>query len=284
MNDPDAPSDQASHGLPGQTEGDMRGDTSGDMRGDLRGEIPNASPAPSSSPHASFPNEGARCESCGYPLTGLPLTAVCPECGRAVMESHPNRRTAPAWRYRQRPGSWLRTALSITLRPSHTYARLDLTGSNAAPRCFLAIVALLCFVITATLLLREPRLSPVFAWGMAMLATKVVILMTYIEALGATFFSRRHGWPLGLHRAERVVCYASVGWIPAMAIMSAAAGWLLYGSVPLACRLGLGLSGHEPAMRWASGLSVFCLSVLGFETLVWTGIRRIRFGNTPDAS
>jgi hypothetical protein len=38
-----------------------------------------------------------RCEKCGYEIVGLPLTTNCPECGRPVKESLPERRTVPAF-------------------------------------------------------------------------------------------------------------------------------------------------------------------------------------------
>lgn len=38
-----------------------------------------------------------RCEGCHYSLTALPLAGRCPECGRPVADSLPERRQPPAW-------------------------------------------------------------------------------------------------------------------------------------------------------------------------------------------
>ena len=38
-----------------------------------------------------------RCEKCGYTITGLPRSTDCPECGRPVSESLPERRGQPAF-------------------------------------------------------------------------------------------------------------------------------------------------------------------------------------------
>ena len=117
-----------------------------------------------------------------------------------------------------------------------------------------------------------------FAWGYAMLAVNAVLIMTYVETLGVTFFSYRRGWRVPFATAERVACYASVGWVPATVVMAGIhlaletrtlqRWWLIHFSQWTAdYTLGL----------WAVG---FGLAILGFESLVWLGVRRVRYGNS----
>lgn len=37
------------------------------------------------------------CETCGYPLEGLPAEGCCPECSTPVATSHPMSRTGTPW-------------------------------------------------------------------------------------------------------------------------------------------------------------------------------------------
>src|SRR5262249_5559751 len=103
-----------------------------------------------------------------------------------------------------------------------------------------------------------------------------VIGMTYIEALGVSFFSRRRGWRVPWRLAERVVCYAAVGWIPATmlcvkAFMLVPSGYFF--------RLGHRWGGSWDTLEVFVPVIVLSLSVLWFETLVWLGARQMRFAN-----
>jgi len=233
----------------------------------------------------TFPNRDALCETCGYPLVGIDPDGMCPECGTRVEQSHPKWRDGPAFDARRSPGSWFGTALGVGLHPKRTFRHMRIDGPNAPPRRFLTRTALGVgagwLVLEGVLATGPPLLvAHVFMGAVEAAALTVgIIALTYIEALGVTFFSQRRGWRVPWRVAERVVCYASVGWVPAAIVLGKlrvlqASGvlhrWLIkLPSVP------------EPELVVVVMVLVFAVSILGFETLVWVGVRQVRYANAP---
>jgi hypothetical protein len=223
------------------------------------------------------------CERCGYPLKGVETRpdAHCPECGLAVDESRPHRRIGPAWQNHPSPRAWLATAAAVLGHPRDTFRTMRLDGSNLPPRLFLLSMALgvgtFWGIFTAALGTRAGLMS----WAAGMVAGKLVLVMSYIEAGGVAFFSGRRGWRVPFHTAERVTGYASVGWLLAAFIL-AGLNLLERGGFfdPL---LDAVAGPYAEAVRPVLGLAALGLAILGFETLVWTGVRAVRFGNRPRA-
>lgn len=117
------------------------------------------------------------------------------------------------------------------------------------------------------------------SWLLGMVAAKAVLLMSYVEAVGVTFFSRRRGWRVPFGLAERVTGYASVGWVIAAVVLGGLS--LLTGNGRAEAWVGrLFPDFFEPDLRLLLGAAGLGAAVMGFEVLVWTGVRRVRFGNT----
>lgn len=155
--------------------------------------------------------------------------------------------------------------------------RLD--GPAMPARLFLLSIAVVVGVGWGLFSLIAVGHSGLMAWLAGMIAAKVVLIMTYIETVGVTFFSRRRGWRVPFGLAERVTCYASVGWVIAAAVLAPLVG--LYEAGALRAWV-IGVVGHwDPDYRWLLGAVGFGGAVLFFETLVWTGVRKVRFGNRP---
>lgn len=103
-----------------------------------------------------------------------------------------------------------------------------------------------------------------------------VYLLTYIEMIGVTAFSKRRGWRVSFPLAERVCCFVSVGWLPG--VMISAIGFSLlqeYAAGQPWFEQPLGLV----RVRWLFYAALFVLSLLWFETLVWIGVRQVRYAN-----
>ncbi len=258
---------------------------------------------PAEPAHASAPGQGDRspadeqgvrghepdtllCESCGYPIEqllgdsrGPGLAADCPECGQPLADSLPEIRCGPPWEGRRTFLNWCLTVAVLLTRPRRTFRELTLEGPNLGGRLFLLINVCVVGVVVATASLVGHGRGGLTAWLVGMLAAKAVLLLTYTEALGVSFFSRRHGWRVPLGLAERIVCYASIGWVPASLLL--AFGSLSFGRwVRWAALLPVFAVGSRLAEALV-GLLVAAVLFLCFELLVWTGIRQCRFANRP---
>jgi len=224
-----------------------------------------------------FPAEDDCCESCGYPLLGLRLEQACPECRRPVRESHPDRRPGLPWQNRLTPLAFLRTATAITARPRRSFARIDPDAPRSCARAFAftlcLAIGLTWFIVWTLARGRRPEL-----WAIG--AGLVPLIGTYVEALGVTFFSRRRRWRVPWRRAENLCLFAAVGWIlPAMILLKIAllfeTDWIgRHGYWPI------DLLGYRTPETTALALILLAgVGSLWFETLVWLGVRRIRFAN-----
>jgi len=94
--------------------------------------------------------------------------------------------------------------------------------------------------------------------------------------LGVTAYSKRRGWRVPFRLAERVCCYASVAWLPG--VLVAGLGMVLIehflaGRFWFESLLGL------VKVRWLFYTGLFMFSLLWFETLVWVGVRQVKFAN-----
>ncbi|MEM9420793.1 MAG: hypothetical protein AAGA25_17335 [Planctomycetota bacterium] len=212
-------------------------------------------------------------------MFGLPADSACPECGQTIAESLPEHRTGPAWQNTLAPASWLNTAWSIFARPGKTYRHMRLNGPAMPARLFLLSMAVLVGMGWGVFCLLVVGYSGLMSWGAGMVAAKTVLIMTYIETIGVTFFSGRRGWRVPFSLAERVTCYASVGWLVAAVVLAPLLFWYEAGGFE---RSVVKIVGHwEPEYRWFLAALGFGAAVLFFETRVWSGVRQVRFGNRP---
>jgi predicted RNA-binding Zn-ribbon protein involved in translation (DUF1610 family) len=225
-----------------------------------------------------FPIEGDVCERCGYPLHGVAREAVCPECGQSVERSDPGRRVGLPWQNRSTPGGYLATVTRLVLRGQRSFDVLRLGGGLLRERVFLLINAALCGAV-ALLLWRAAGYTG-GGW-LALMMAGGAAGMTYVEAAGVAYVGRRDGWRLGWREAERVACYASVGWPPAGAVIAKV---LIVQEEHM--RTGFWPRWWPQAWFPASVSSdviavavIACGAVMGFELLVWLGVQRVRYGN-----
>jgi hypothetical protein len=234
--------------------------------------------------NASNPNPklGLICETCGYPIHDKQPDDRCPECGEPVAASNPHLRVGLPWQRSYSLQHWVKTFALIATRPRQAFRKLNFDREGPASRLFLLTHACsigLCWGLAAGLMGLADLL---WAWGQGMLAAKAVLLLTYVEAAGVTVFSQRRGWRVPCAHAERVVCYAAVGWWPA----AVALFFLLHQGVftelrQISSRLGIsGLAAVQPVLA-ALGLG---LMFLVFELLVWTGVRQIKYANRSSDS
>ncbi len=220
------------------------------------------------------------CETCGYPMQGLHLDADCPECGRPLAESDPARRTGPLWQARPGPGAWIDIAVDLICRPRVFFRTLRTDGGNLPARLYLLSVACLVggmWALAEVAWLGRPAW---LAWAMGMIAAKATLVLTYIEAGGVAFFSKQRGWRVPIRLAERVCGYAALGWVLAAAALIVLHRFAQSGEIARVLRPVAG--GLADDLVPATYIAVGGIAMLGFETLVYTGVRQVRFANRAD--
>ena len=223
-----------------------------------------------------FPHAGSLCEACGYPLTGLKPTGDCPECGQPIEASHPKHRPGLPWQQHRGVTSFISTSVAIAFQPRQSFRQMQVGGDNGRDRAFLLWFAGLAGVVWAGIGYVGGLTHPPL-WGIAVVSA--IVLMTYIEVLGVLYAGKHRGWRASWHVSERVCCYSGVGWLPAAIIGVKAA--ILDQHQMLADWWPAALGAWSNWHRFFVLVAIACIGMLGFETLVWIGIDRTRFANSP---
>jgi len=242
-----------------------------------------ATPAP---PVSRFPTDDSLCETCGYSLRGLAGSEKCPECGTPLAESDPARRVGLPWQNKMSMGSWVKTTWMMVWRPRQVFRILrighagDKEDQHAA--AFLLIFAVLAGLLAVVLCLivrnewgvgrrQIPRQTVPFQIACLTIVGSAVVLLSRLEAIGVTLVAKRRQWRVSYRTARQVTSYAAVAWISVVAInvvvLMVHNDWFVWNPFPT---------------HWVSRVflvAIFAISILWFETLVWLGVRQVRYAN-----
>lgn len=172
--------------------------------------------------------------------------------------------------------------IGLMTGPKRFFRSMRVDGGNGYARLFLVGVALGIGLVWFW-----------FSWGLsnqgfprwavvhAGIVAGSVVVLSYIEALGVVFFSRRRGWRTPFVLAERVACYSSIAWVPAAGVMGLAMVFYGRGSID---RWMTGLLGAwEPWQTLGLLVLVGAVAMLWFEFLVWVGVRQTKYANAYPA-
>lgn len=243
------------------------------------------------------------CERCGYIIEGLPETGACPECGRPIAESLPERRdltVATGWL-----GSVYRNAARTIRHPFRTLDRTPIHENVIHAGLWTRIHA--ATWIGASLAVSSIALGVLDdnePYGLAIgLAVMMIIglvggtlvflliqLLTWIEVRGLVLFGKQRGSRITLNVARTTCAHGSAGWLIASIgfALTATTASLTWG-------LFAGWKQHDgyrsptlPGWGWAVvetsplvALAWIAIGFLFFETFAWLGLRRLRFANPP---
>lgn len=269
-----------------------------------------------SRPHSVPGERELLCEGCGYrlaadgsvhvragsagPGTAPGPTARCPECGLRVEESLPHHRDGTAWQRSRGLAAWVLTGAAVFTAPRALFRRArperDSARSLRLINCAVAatLIALAWTPIWVEQGLRvvhgpdaaraySPALTA--AWTLTGVGALTLLLLTLcrIEIWGVRFFGRLREWRVTPAVAETAIALSSYGWIVGAAVLAVPAWWpsLLQGGprwrdVPV---LGELVPTGASVLPAAAGV----LAVVVFETLVYVGVRRMRYANRPEA-
>lgn len=213
------------------------------------------------------------CEACGYVIDGMPRDGQCPECGKAVAESLPERRDQAA------------SLLTLARRPLRTWASMriedsEVAGKRTAARCmaaglvvsFAVVIGWVPWWITQLDIVTALFSTGVSALAAIMAATIVCVLLivlTWIETCGLRFIGARRGFRVTRDIAGTVCSHATLGWLAGSIVWLL--GWILIGA------------GTLVEMLLPTGVVVVVAGLLvglfAFEVLAYIGLRRCRFAN-----
>lgn len=219
------------------------------------------------------------CENCGYALGGIDVALVCPECGRPVALSLPERRAGSAWQRARGAlalGAWFATVAAVARRPMRFWDDVMVGGERAG-----GLLLLNCGLSAAgaTLVLAGAwngrTTPPGYVAAFFVVSMLMLLALSSVEFVGVRFFGRRRGWRITRGSALVIVGHASYAWLVA------GFGMALAGQIARRIdalwdgRVTLGL----PDIAWfaaITGLPVIVGMVL-FSSLCGAGFYALRF-------
>lgn len=243
------------------------------------------------------------CERCGYELSDIPVTSVCPECALPIAESRPSTRPGTAWQRawnhgnRLLPLAWFQSTAFGLLAPAKQMRRAAIVPGGA--RALLRINLLIASVLLTLQSAGAIRSALISNWPAAILPTPAVALgptwkpasvgivfllwfgllwlLTRIERIGIHFYARRRGWRIGPVLSLIGTAHASGAWIAAAIatpLLPIALDWLVRALPPA---ISIYLSGFQ-VIAMPLG---FISCMIWFELATFFGLRVCRFANPP---
>lgn len=230
------------------------------------------------------------CEKCGYVIEGLDQAGNCPECGKPIVESLPERRIGTPWQQSPSVGSLVRTWW-MTLR--HPVRTLDVIwfeehpglspamASSAYSTIILAVFVLIGMIPGAidpvsgmTDLVGTTILTVIIVAVIAFLLTQVYFVLTLIEAKGLRVIGHTRGFRITDNIAWAIVGHGALGW----AIVNASVIVLVLSELLLS-GLKLPHTDQLSLISIALGITTVLFGFLFFETFAYLGLRRLKFAN-----
>jgi hypothetical protein len=230
------------------------------------------------------------CEKCGYVIEGLDKNGHCPECGKPIGESLPERRVGTPWQQAPSIGSLLRTWW-MTLR--HPLRTLDVMwfeerpglspvmASSVYSTVTTAIIVLIAIIpstidgVSGTIdLVGMVFFSVIITTAIGFILTQVYFVLSLIEAKGLRVIGHTRGFRITENISWAIVGHGSLGW----AVVNSSVLVLILCEFLLR---GLNLS-QENLLSLISivlGIITAIFGFLFFETFAYLGLRRLKYAN-----
>ncbi len=232
------------------------------------------------------------CEKCGYVIEGLDTQSNCPECGRPIAQSLPERRVGTPWQQNPSVGSLVRTWWMTLRHPLRTldvmrvdehhrvslwWWTLGTTVLLPAPVCLFALIAL-------THAIHRNGIPGGWTFTPGVLLVLIPIL-TATESLGLRVIARQRGFRIDRASARAITAHGAVGWV-----MLSTGLTLSFLYIALLTRMRTGASPSLDLQLltmlrwvWVMILISLLLGFLFFETFAYLGLRRCKFANRAKA-
>ncbi len=254
------------------------------------------------------------CEKCGYVVEGLDQSGNCPECGKPIVESLPERRVGTPWQ--QSPGvkSLLETWWMTLRHPLRTLDVMWIKRDRSSLWLSTVTIGISSFMIATGFMLpflylfaqgtdSDIWLSPREKWKTVALTIPVsacllfcLTMLTWIETRGIKIIGRTRQFRVDPVIAKSITSHSCAGWL-----LSSLLFFALYnlGNLLIESRRpALGIDDKSflfdyparfiyPARApdwvywidgafWGTGLLI---GFLFFETFAYLGLRRLKYAN-----
>ncbi len=228
------------------------------------------------------------CERCGYVLEGLDPAGNCPECGKAIAESLPERRVGTAWQ-RGRPNArdYVDTACLVLLTPRRSLdtisfdPHLSAKGFGRATHIISAAILPLLIVIAVIVPSFQGQSEVPLLWyiaGFGALALflffgvwMTLALLTMVESRGIAFIAARRRFRISPDAAATICTHGTIGWL------IAAVGFTMSIVAYSFSERFISMS-WKPIVVWLPLVPIIA-GFLFFEVFAWLGLRRCKFAN-----
>lgn len=222
------------------------------------------------------------CEKCGYVIEGLDPSGNCPECGKPIVESLPERRVGTPWQQSPGVGSLVRTWWMTLRHPMRTLdvMRVDpvsdwllMTTIMIAVTFFALGSCITNAVLSTQNSFREDRVLTSLAYFFFAIMTSLPALyvLTIIEQQGLRVIARQRKFRIDTLLSRSICAHSGIGWM----ISS------LMGSTTLVA-VALTNTNNNSFLDynwWLLALLAFVPGFLFFETFAYLGLRRLKFAN-----
>ncbi len=246
------------------------------------------------------------CERCGYVVEGLPPEGACPECGKPIVESLPERRPGTIWQNRSEPRPFLRTLIQTLLHPIRTLETIAvnprrdhrlMVWSNMLAACLFSMGWWSTGLLT--LLAEQPAAFPV--WAVVVVVTAFALfgllwVLTLVESWGLRVIARGRCLRISADLSRSITAHGCVGWVvggTAFFIFNLTADSIMNATrydlasdpdAPQMFRDYIIAFGNPPApwsvyLAWLLRTFAMLGGFLFFETFAWLGLRRLKYAN-----
>ncbi|MFK7760019.1 MAG: hypothetical protein AB8C13_08735 [Phycisphaerales bacterium] len=223
------------------------------------------------------------CERCGYIIEDLDQSLPCPECGKPITESLPERRVATPWQQKRKFKSFMHTWWMTIRRPKSTLDTMSFNESEYNDLAAYACIATHLVPISTTLALllidgSFSRIASILLCVFSFVPVWLTLMaLTATESFGLRFIGNRRGFRIDKIISNNIVAHGAAGWL--LIGLGSTLGALLILLPDIIDSNFIPVRIDFNVIGWWIILFSFLAGFLFFETFAYLGLRRCKYAN-----